>query len=239
MTTEKTVRCSSARVRRLLAGELAGTERADVSAHLLACETCRATERELAKEREALLRDVPFEVFASGVAERLAREKPVRNRWLRYAPLLAAACVLIVALPVALNRRAQTEVESGIRGKGGALAQLYVKDARGVHAWAPGEAIAENADVQAELKLEDKHAAAFLLEGGQAHVVFSGFARQASGKPRVVAFGWTGAHAARLVIVGSDLPIDASALQAGALATDPERWPGVVHAQSIDLPRAH
>ena len=206
--------CSKSKVRRLLAGELSPEERARVSAHLLGCERCRAEGRELAAEREALVSALPFEQFASGVAERLARTQPARPRFWRWAPLLAAASVLIVAVPLALRERTSEEQYDGIKGSG--PVQLYVKDARGVHAWQPGEGIPESADVHAELRAgpHDRFAAALLVEGGQAHALYSGLAHTEGGKPRVVSFGWTGNHDAQLYVSLSREPIEVQKLQA-------------------------
>src|SRR5205807_2429371 len=108
-------------------------------------------ERELDDDRARLEAEVPFEAFASGVAEKLASAAPRRPRaraWLwRLAPVAAAACVLV---GLALQRRASDD--DGVRSKGGAAAVLFVKDARGLRAWLPGESISEQADVHAELR---------------------------------------------------------------------------------------
>jgi hypothetical protein len=198
------------RVRRLCAGELQGDERARAAAHVLVCERCRAAERELEMERARLLAEVPFDRFASGVAERLARsQRPARL--LRWLPAAAAACVLLaVGVPLALHER--PVADDGVRSKGEALVQLYLRDARGVHIW-QGEPVSEQADVQAELRPGARpFAAAVLSEGGQVHALFAGLARTPDGKPRVLAFGWTGAHGALLAVALSDKPIDLQAL---------------------------
>src|SRR5262249_42034716 len=116
--------CSISRVRRLFAGELQGEERARTAAHVMACERCRAAERELTVERARLMADVPFEQFASGVAERLARSQR-SSRLMRWLPMAAAACVLLaVGVPLALHDRPSDEGER-VKG-GGGLVQLYV-----------------------------------------------------------------------------------------------------------------
>jgi hypothetical protein len=227
--------CSIARVRRLVAGELTGEERAKAAAHLLTCERCRAAEREVAAERAQLYRDLPFETFASGVAERLARAP--QRRWYRWVPLLAAASVLVIAVPVAVQRRAI--VDDGVRSKGSALVQLYVKDARGLHPWLPGEEIAESADVHAELRPgKQTFAAVALLEGGDAHALYSGPARVGHGSAKTVAFGWTGAHGAILVVALGPKPIDvqqlAHQLRESRAAPPPTE---AMDVESIALPR--
>ena len=58
--------CSALRVRRLLAGELSGVEKERTEAHVTGCERCAAVSEEIAAEREALRRDVPFPQFAAG-----------------------------------------------------------------------------------------------------------------------------------------------------------------------------
>jgi hypothetical protein len=210
--------CSVTRVRRLKAGELTGDEKAKTAAHILACERCRATERELQAEQERVLRDVPFESFAAGVAERLAAE-PRRLRLPSWAPLAAAACLLVgIAVPMSMNQP-QTE-ERGEREKGFSLAHLYVKDARGIRSWLPGEPIAEDADVHAELRPgSNLFAAVVLAEGNEVHPLFSGLARGEGKKPRVVSFGWTGAHGATLVIALDKQPIDIAKLAAAVRAS--------------------
>ena len=88
--------CSALRVRRLLAGELSGVEKERTEAHVTGCERCAAVREEIAAEREALRRDVPFPQFAAGVAEKLAH-RPRRDFVSRWAPLAAAAGLLLVA----------------------------------------------------------------------------------------------------------------------------------------------
>ena len=88
--------CSSMRVRRLLAGELTGVEKERTEAHVASCRRCAAVQEELAAEREALRRDVPFPQFAAAVAEKLAH-RPHRSFAARWAPLAAAAGLALVA----------------------------------------------------------------------------------------------------------------------------------------------
>ena len=204
--------CSRSRVRRLLAGELTGEERASASAHLLACERCRAAEREAKDEADALHSALPFEAFASGVAERLAKEPARRSRLAtvaRWAPLAAAACFLfvIVALPSAVRR---DDRDGGLRSKGGVAVTLHVRDPRGLHVFAAGEAVPESSDLYVSLRPEGKKFAAMaLLEGSEVHLLYGGLAHQGRlGE----GFGWTGAHGALLVVVLDDAPVDGVAL---------------------------
>jgi len=129
--------CSALRVRRLLAGELSGVEKERTEAHVTGCERCASVRQEIAAEREALRRDVPFPQFAAGVAEKLAH-RPRRDFVSRWAPLAAAAGLLLVAGTALVLRPADTERE---RSKGSASAQLFVQDASGVHELAAGDAV--------------------------------------------------------------------------------------------------
>src|SRR5437868_3650410 len=84
------------RVRRLGAGELGGAERDAAEEHVRGCARCQSTLREIEAERARLARDVPFDAFASGIAEKLARPAPRTLRINRLVPLAAAAALLVV-----------------------------------------------------------------------------------------------------------------------------------------------
>src|SRR6266404_277358 len=119
--------CSALRVRRLLAGELSGVEKERTEAHVAGCARCAAVQQEIAAEREALRRDVPFPQFAAAVAEKLAH-RPQRSLVSRWAPLAAAAGLLLDTGTVLVLRPTETET---VRPKGAASAQLFVQDKSG------------------------------------------------------------------------------------------------------------
>ncbi|HEY6910600.1 MAG TPA: hypothetical protein VI356_14580 [Myxococcales bacterium] len=197
--------CSAMRVRRLAAGELAGVEKERAEAHVAGCERCAKVRLELAQEREALRRDVPFPVFAAGVAEKLAA-RPQRRWSARWAPLAVAASVLMVAGAGLLSRREPTE-----RAKGGASAQLFVQDAAGVRALDPQEALAPGARLLLKLSPAGrKRAAAVLVEPGETSVVYDGPAVEG---PLPQAFEWTGKGVATLLVVLSDSRMDAKRIR--------------------------
>ena len=101
--------CSAMRVRRLLSGELTGIEKERTEAHVASCPRCAAVQEEIAAEREALRRDVPFPQFAAAVAEKLAH-RPHRSIAARWAPLTAAAAGLaLVAGTLLVRRPAETD----------------------------------------------------------------------------------------------------------------------------------
>jgi hypothetical protein len=205
-------RCSMTTVRRLAAGELLGLERERCEAHVAGCERCRAAQEELAAEKAQLLLKLPFQAFAVGVAERLA-EPAVRRPSLlvRWAPLAAAAAIAIVAGSVLVRRPAAEE--GGVRSKGGASAQLFVQDGRGVRELG-GERVAPAAKLLVSLTPSSrKFAAAVLLEPGEATVLYSGAARAG---PLPQAFEWTGTSEATVLVVLADQPIDAARLHAPA-----------------------
>jgi hypothetical protein len=197
--------CSAMRVRRLAAGELAGVEKERTEAHVAGCERCARVQLEIAQEREALRRDVPFPAFAAGVAEKLAA-KPRRPWTARWAPLAVAASVLLVAGVGLVTRREPSE-----RAKGGASAQLFVEDAAGVHALDPEEALAPGARLLLKLSPAGrKHAAAVLVEPGETSVVYEGPALDG---PLPQAFEWTGKGVATLLVVLSDSRLDAAKIR--------------------------
>jgi len=202
--------CSALRVRRLLAGELSGVEKERTEAHVAACDRCAATVQEIAAEREALRRDIPFPQFAAAVAERLAR-RPQRSFAARWAPLLAAAGVALVAGSALVLRPADTERE---RSKGSVPAQLFVQDKGGVHELAAGDPVAEGARLLLSLKPAGrKHAVAVLLEPGESSVIYAG---PAVNGPLPESFEWTGKGVATLLVVLSDAKVDPASIHSAA-----------------------
>jgi hypothetical protein len=199
------VGCSSMRVRRLLAGELAGPEKERLETHLAECARCQKTVRELHEEGQVLRRDLPFPAFAAGVAEKMAEQR--KPRFAQWTALAAAACVLLMAGSMVLRGRPDNE----LRSKGFALAQLFVQDGQGTRALAAGEAVASGAKLRLSLHPgERKFAAAVLLEQGEESVLYNGAALSG---PLPDAFEWTGtAREAQLLVVLSDQAIDAGKL---------------------------
>jgi len=202
--------CSALRVRRLLAGELSGVEKERTEEHVRGCERCARVEREIAEEREALRRDVPFPQFAAAVAEKLAR-RPQRSFASRWAPLAAAAGLLLVTGSVLVLQHPDTDT---VRVKGGASAHLFVQDQAGVREVAPGDALAPGARLLLSLQPAGrKRVAAVLLEPGEASVVYDGPAVEGT-LPQ--AFEWTGKGVATLLVVLSDSRMDAKSIRSPA-----------------------
>ena len=194
------VACSAMRVRRLLAGELTGAEKERTLAHLESCERCAATQREIAAENEQLRRDVPFPQFAAGVAEKLA-QRPQRqaSRWVPLA--LAAGLALVAGVQVA-----RAPDDSGVRSKGGASAQLFVQDAKGVRELSSLEPVTTHARLLVNMQpAQHKYASVLLIEPGETSVVYSGLAVKGS-LPQ--AFEWTGSGKATLKVWFADRPFD-------------------------------
>jgi hypothetical protein len=222
------VACSVTRLRRLAAGELLADERARVAEHLDACARCQSTAAELEAERRALTAELPFDAFAAGVAERLARSqaRPARPAWRRALPLaLAAGLAAVVAVPL-LSRLAPDRplvgVEDGIRLKGGAAVTLLVRDGAAARALAPGEPLPSGAALRLSLAPAGRRfaAAALVDEDGPALI----FAGPAAAGPLPGAFEWTGRRGQVVVVLG-DEPVDGPALLArlgsGDLAAAP------------------
>lgn len=196
--------CSATRVRRLVAGELQGAERDRTQQHVDGCARCQAVLREIAEERANLVREVPFESFAAGVAEKLARA-PQAPRFTRWVPLAAAAALLLV-VSVSLGLRRPREEWNGI--KGGVAVALFQRDGAQVRAVSRGVG---SGPIMVRLDPSGHaHAAVVLVEPQESSLLYAGPAR--SELPQ--AFEWTGtARRATLVAVFADEPIDGEAVR--------------------------
>jgi hypothetical protein len=200
------------RIRRLAAGELAGEERARTKDHLAACARCQATDREIAAERARLGADLPFEAFAAGVAERLARERPRparRAATLRVAMALAAGLAFAVSAPTVL--RVARERPDAARTKGGAEVTVWVGGRGAARVLGPGEPVPPGAALRVALSPAGRRFAAVALVDADGAAVLHAGAAQAGVVPG--AFEWTGAGEATLVAVLDDAPIDPIALR--------------------------
>ena len=206
--------CSATRVRRLAAGELAPPERARVEEHLLGCARCAGTLREIEEERRGLAAALPFDAFAAGVAERLARPPPRRERWgravTRFVPLaLAASVALGVGVPLVARLTAR---EDANRVKGGAALTVYVDGAGGPRALAPGEPVPPGARLRVAVGgAAGRQLAVALVDRDGVAVVYAG---PAVAGPLPGAFEWTGEGDGALVAVLDGRPVDAAALEA-------------------------
>jgi hypothetical protein len=210
-------------VRRLLAGELAETERLRAAEHLEGCARCQGVRDEALAERLELERSLPFEAFAAGVAERMASREARSPRWRAAALALAAGLAVVAAVPL-VSRLAAPPGE-GLRTKGGAGVQLFALEGSGVRALAPGEPVPAGARLRAAVEPAGRrHAALALVDDDGVAVIYAGPARPG---PLPEAFEWTGrSREGTLVLVLSDDPIDeaglASRLGRGAAAGGPE-----------------
>jgi len=201
--------CSALRVRRFTAGELEGVERERMQAHLEGCARCQAALREIEDEKARLVRDVPFERFAAGVAEKLAQPVAPRRAWRKFVPLAAAAALLI---GIGIGRGVHKgEEDDGIRTKGSASARLYEKVGAEVVAVGP-DGIVGNGPLQLVLASPDRLQAVLLLvEGNEASILYAGPAKDARAP-----FEWVGpAKSATLMTILSDQPLDAEAVRRG------------------------
>ncbi len=196
--------CSAMRVRRLRAGELQGAERERTQQHVDGCGRCQAALRELDEERVRLAREVPFDAFAAGVAEKLARvDRP--PRWSRWVPLAAAAALL---LAVGTTLSLQKTEEVGVRTKGGAAVELFEK--AGGEVRAVRGRVGEGPIMVHLRPSGHAYAAVVLVEPGESTLLYSGPARTELPE----AFEWTGAaRKATLRAVFAGQPIDGEALR--------------------------
>src|SRR5256885_11218083 len=122
-----------------------------MQAHLEGCARCQAALREIEAEKARVLRDVPFEQFAAGVAEKLAVTQPPRKIWRKFVPLAAAAALLI---GIGIGRGGKPDDER-TRTKGGASARLYEKVGAEVIAVGP-DGVVGTGPLQLELASPDR-----------------------------------------------------------------------------------
>jgi hypothetical protein len=197
--------CSALRVRRFDGGELSGVERERMQAHLDGCTRCQEALREIEAEKARLLRDVPFEQFAAGVAEKLAVTQAPRKVWRKFVPL-AAAAALLVGIGIG---RGKSHDDEGIRTKGGTSARLYEKVGADVIAVGP-DGVVGTGPLQFELASPDRPQAVLLLvEGHDASILYAGPSQGARAP-----FEWVGpAESATLVTVLSDRTLDAESVR--------------------------
>jgi hypothetical protein len=215
--------CSAIRIRQLDAGELEGEARARAAEHLAHCGRCQATASEVARERAEVLRALPFEALAAGVAERLAAA-PARVRAARWRALplaLAAALAVAGAAPLVLR---VMDAGPAVRTKGAPALTVYVRAPGGAaRPLAPGEPVPRGAALRVGVDPAGRREVAVaLLDADGAAVIYDGPA--ASGL-LPGAFEWTG-RAGTLVLVLDDVPVDRAALarrlaSGGAAAASP------------------
>jgi hypothetical protein len=196
--------CSATRVRRLVAGELQGAERERTQEHVDGCARCQSVLSEIAEERVRLARDVPFESFAAGVAEKLARPQQ-QPRFTRWAPFAAAAALLLV---VSVSFGVRHEPTDGRRTKGGAAVALFQREGTDVRRLTGP---AGNGPIMVRLEPSGHaYAAVVLVEPHESSLLYAGPAR--SELPQ--AFEWTGtAPRAMIVAVFADQPLDGETIR--------------------------
>ncbi len=200
------VACSAMRVRRLAAGELAGDERRRTELHLAGCERCRSVQRDLALERMRLEAELPFEAFAAGIAERLARPRGRPRVARAFGLAIAASLTLALAVPTLLRL---TDEGRGTRVKGGAELALYVRERDGVRLLAPGEPVPAGGALRIGLSPAGRRFAAVALVDADGPVILHAGPAEEGLLPG--AFEWTGSEG-NLVLVLEDAPVDAAAL---------------------------
>lgn len=121
-------------LRRLHVGELPTDEATRTRTHVAECERCGAVLRQAEETQRQFEAEMPFERFEAGVeraAERARKRQlfgsPSRARWV--GPLVAVAATVLVV--VAVRPLLATDPGSGVRIKGGAVAELRIGGADG------------------------------------------------------------------------------------------------------------
>ncbi len=121
-------------LRRLHAGELQADEATRTRTHAASCEQCGAVLRAAEETQRQFEAELPFERFEEGVkraGERARRQERTRasssQRWMGPMVALAASVLLVVAVRPLLA----TDPVSGVRTKGGAVAELRIGGGEG------------------------------------------------------------------------------------------------------------
>jgi len=152
-------------------------------------------QREIAAEREALRRDVPFPQFAAAVAEKLAH-RPQRSFVTRWAPLAAAAGLALIAGSALILRPSDTERQ---RSKGAASRSSSSRTRPACASSARATRSPRARGSSLSLKPEGrKQAAVLLIETGETSVIYAGPAVKG---PLPESFVWTGKGVATLLVV--------------------------------------
>jgi hypothetical protein len=118
---------------RLHAGELPTDEATRARTHAADCEQCGAVLREAQEAQSQFEAEIPFERFEQGVnraeekARKLERARGSSQRWMGPAVALAATVLLVVAARPLLG----TNTGTGVRTKGGAVAELRIGGGEG------------------------------------------------------------------------------------------------------------
>lgn len=130
-------------LRRLHAGELPSAEATRARTHAAECEQCGAVLRQAEETQRQFEAAVPFERFEAGVkqAEEKARKQELARRgsaqrWMGPVVALAATVLVVVAVRPLLAANAV----SGVRTKGGAVAELRIGGGEGTQRMARTEA---------------------------------------------------------------------------------------------------
>jgi hypothetical protein len=120
--------CNRVRVERYFLGEGGSEERRAVRAHIDGCAECRGLLHTLENERREYLLAHPFREFAAKhLPHGEARRSPsLGSRWM---PAIAglAACLVLVPVVMRSGMVSAPIREDGIRAKGGAMLEYYVK----------------------------------------------------------------------------------------------------------------
>jgi hypothetical protein len=121
-------------LRRLHAGELPAAEATRARTHAAECEHCGAVLREAEEAQRHFEAELPFERFEAGVeraAEKARRrplpEAPSLARWVGPLVAMAATVLLVVGVRPVLA----PDPGTGVRTKGGAVAELRIGGAEG------------------------------------------------------------------------------------------------------------
>ncbi|MBN1208127.1 MAG: DUF4384 domain-containing protein [Myxococcaceae bacterium] len=121
-------------LRRLHAGELPPAEATRARTHAADCQQCAAVLRQAEEAQRQFEAEHPFEPFAANVekaAEKSRRQEQARSagrqRWMGPVVALAATVLLVVAVRPLMA----TAPVSGVRTKGGAVAELRIGGGEG------------------------------------------------------------------------------------------------------------
>jgi hypothetical protein len=201
--------CSVTQIQRLAAGELEGAVRERIELHLAGCDRCQASSRALEEERRVLEAELPFQEFAAGVAEKLAKNESShrrRTRWILSAVPVALAAGLAFVFFIPQLFQEDPLRRTGPVLKGGTRIIVHVPEGNGSRVLANKEPLPQGGSIRLTLSgATGKQVVIALVDADGVSILYAG--RVPTG-PIPGAFEWTGAGKASLVAVVSDDPVD-------------------------------
>jgi hypothetical protein len=167
--------CRLHELRRHRLGELTGADRERVSAHVAACETCRARLAALEAEQQSFLAKTDIATESARILERLEQREAAAEQSLaariiafivdpRRRPAIALALVLLFIAPIALIVQPERR---GNRTKGSVALEMFVNAPNGPRLASNGERLKEGDQIQFRYRAAGKRYVFVVSVAGQ------------------------------------------------------------------------